>query len=90
MIDIDFYQSDTGNHQLLVAVNSHLCNYSLEDAFSGEDYELANSMLAKSVSQQIYIQKIKVVGDQLLIADIMKSLSIYKIQETDGIVSFSL
>lgn len=90
VIDFEYYHSENGNHCLLVGVNNRVLIYKIEYAYFDENYTLENSDLLHIITSQIFIYKLKLTGNRLYVADIMKSLTVYNIVEDGEMVEATM
>ncbi|CDW87205.1 UNKNOWN [Stylonychia lemnae] len=76
IVDIQLMQIEDARKYLIIAVNQNFGIYSLQTAEERQNYSLIEDEVT-TVSKQTYIYRIKTVGCKILVADIMRSLSIY-------------
>lgn len=85
ILDFEFLSLENLRRQfLLVGVNSFVQFF---DIANDEPIEMSETVA--EIDQQIYVQKIKVSKDVIMVGDIMKSLSIYKLEHDPKNKSFT-
>lgn len=65
---------------LVMGINSSVVIYSLKKADEARNYDLSEEMV-EIIKQQHYVYKIKCEGNLILVADILKSLTVYSFEK---------
>eukprot|EP00347_Sterkiella_histriomuscorum_P007009 403350591 len=81
ILDLELMQLEDRRKYLILAVNSNFVIFNLQNSEERQSYDLSEEQV-ESVNKQTYIYKIKTQGNLIMVADIMKSLTLYKFSHT--------